>query len=253
MILVRPREEGNIGSVARAMANMGLENLILVEPAPPLGGVAKGFGVGGWHILEGIRREPDLSSALAPFHRAIGTSSSRARNLREHRLLTPRDLPQLLAEDPPEARTAMVFGPEDKGLTRQELGLCGSLVHIPTAEEHPTLNLAQAVLVLAYELWIGLGKTSRDIERKDDDPRGILASSADLDRLANDAGRVLASGGYPEGREISSLVDELRRLAARWELSIREVRMLRKICRRLIAALPIASVQRDIDRGKHSN
>ena len=86
VILVRPREEGNVGAAARAMANMGLERLILVEPAPPLGGVARGFGVGGWEILENAERAASFDDAVSPFGRLVGTASLRARTLPGRRI-----------------------------------------------------------------------------------------------------------------------------------------------------------------------
>lgn len=149
IVLVRPREQGNIGSVARAMANMGLEDLVLVEPAADIGGVARGFGVGGWSVLEAARRSADLDQALATFELAVGTSSGRDRPLRGREVLDPRRLARSL---PPGRRTAIVFGPEDSGLRRDELEACDLLVTIPCAAARPTLNLAQAVLLIAYEL-----------------------------------------------------------------------------------------------------
>ena len=149
VVLVRPREEGNIGSVARAMANMGLEDLILVEPAAEIGGVARGFGVGGWSVLEAARRLSSLDEALAPFELAVGTSSGRERPLRGRDVLASHELARAVSS---ERRVALVFGPEATGLRRDELEACDLLVTIPCAAEHPTLNLAQAVLIIAYEL-----------------------------------------------------------------------------------------------------
>src|SRR5215470_16034783 len=96
VVLVRPREEGNVGSAARAMANMGLSEMILVEPAAAIGPVATAFAVGARHVLDGARRAPDLAVALAPFRRVVGTTSIRDRRW-EVPLLTPRELPAHLA------------------------------------------------------------------------------------------------------------------------------------------------------------
>src|SRR5436305_2461823 len=92
VVLVRPREEGNVGSAARAMANMGLGGMILVEPAPAFGDVAKAFAVGARHVLDAAAREGSVASALAPFSRVIGTTSARDRRLGVP-LLGPRELP----------------------------------------------------------------------------------------------------------------------------------------------------------------
>src|SRR5436305_769074 len=81
VVLVRPREEGNVGSAARAMANMGLGRLVLVEPAPAFGDVAKAFAVGAGHVLQAAVRAASVEAALAPFARVIGTTSARDRRL----------------------------------------------------------------------------------------------------------------------------------------------------------------------------
>src|ERR671918_1160528 len=136
VVLVRPREEGNVGAAARAMANMGLGELILVEPAAELGKVAQAFAVGARHILEQARRVPDLPTALAPFRRVVGTTSIRDRRW-EVPLLTPRELPEHLALDPPGTPTALVFGPEVGGLTNHDFALASVIVTIPCAPAQP--------------------------------------------------------------------------------------------------------------------
>src|SRR5258708_2681429 len=147
VVLHRPREEGNVGSAARAMANMGLDRLILVEPAPVLGTIASAFAVGAGHVLAGAQRVASVGEALAPFARVIGTTSARDRRLGVP-LLTPRELPAFLAQDPPGTPTALLFGPEVGGLTNEELARASAVVTVPCAPVQPTLNLAQAVLLL---------------------------------------------------------------------------------------------------------
>src|SRR5687767_6953727 len=152
VVLVRPREEGNVGSAARAMANMGLDQLILVEPAAEIGKVGTAFAVGARHVLDAARRVSSLREALAPFRRIVGTTSSRDRRW-EVPVLVPRELPAHLAEDQPDTPTALLFGPEVGGLTNEELALASLLVTIPCSPVQPTLNLAQAVLLVAYEIF----------------------------------------------------------------------------------------------------
>ena len=81
VVLVHPQEEGNVGATARAMANLGLDRLILVEPAVEIGDVALARAVGARHVLLQAHRAASLEEALAPFHRAVGTTSTRDRNL----------------------------------------------------------------------------------------------------------------------------------------------------------------------------
>ena len=161
VVLVRTQEEGNIGATARAMANMGLSRLVLVDPVARIGRVARAFAVGARDILARAEIVPDLAAALAPHRRVVGTTSARARELPVP-VVAPRELPGILAADPPDLPTALVFGPEASGLTNDELALCGLLVRIPCAPEQPTLNLAQAVLLVAWELWFAESQAARD-------------------------------------------------------------------------------------------
>ena len=237
VILVRPREEGNVGAVARAMANMGLERLILVAPAPALGGVARGFGVGGWEILERAERAESFDAAVAPFGRLVATASRRQRPLRRCRVVAPRQLPEILAADPAETRTALVFGPEDNGLTRREIDLCDPVVAVPCAPEHPTLNLAQAVLILAYEL--RLASAVADEEEEDPSGRAPLASVAEIEALQEHLSEILLAVGFDHPPIHAGLLRDLRRLVVRAAPSSREVRILRRLCNRTIRKLDI--------------
>lgn len=233
IVLVRPREEGNVGSVARAMANTGLSELILVEPAPPIGGVARGFGVGGWEILDNVRRAASLEEAIGPFTRVIGTTSARERELRQTKILNPRQMVALLraealALDAPAPSTAIVFGPENNGLGREELDLCHPLVAIPTAPEHPTLNLAQAVIILAYELFTG-GSEEADAGQAPSEPP---STAAEVAGLMDQVDATLRDAGFDDRDIHAGLMRDLRRLLKRSDASSREVRVLRRIVNR---------------------
>ena len=231
VVLVRPREEGNVGAAARAMANMGLDRLILVEPAAALGGVARAFAVGARDVLAGAVRSPNLSEALAPFGRVIGTTSTRDRRLGIP-FLAPRELPSWLAQDPPDTPTALVFGPEVGGLNNEELALAGAVVSIPCSPVQPTLNLAQSVLIVAYELF--LARSEAPVTAAGEEPP---ATAAELDGLLEHAAGVLARIGFARDDSFSGVLRDLRRLAARAAPSSRDVRILRGICRRAEGAL----------------
>lgn len=242
VILVRPREEGNVGAVARAMANMGLERLILVEPAPALGGVARGFGVGGWPILEHAVRAASFADAVAAFGRVVGTASRRDRPLSGHRVVTPRRLPQVLAGDGDGTETALVFGPEDNGLRRGELERCSPVVAVPCARRHPTLNLAQAVLILAYELRVAaLGDTGvaalGDAGEEAADGREPLASAGEVDALRRQVAEILPAIGYDHPPIHAGLLRDLLQMVVRAGATGREVRILRRLCNRAAGKL----------------
>jgi tRNA/rRNA methyltransferase len=231
VVLVRPREEGNVGSAARAMANMGLEQLILVEPAASLGKIATMFAVGAGEILDAAVRAPSLREALAPFRRVVGTTSTRDRSLGIP-VLEPRELPGWLAQDPPSTPAALVFGPEVGGLTNEELALASAVVTVPCSPVQPTLNLAQAVLILAYELFAANGGPTAAISEAEPP-----ATAAEIDGLLDHATEVLTRSGFARDDSFPGVLRDLRRLAARAAPSSRDVRILRGICRRVQWAL----------------
>lgn len=236
VVLVRPREEGNVGAAARAMANMGLDRLILVEPAAELGPVAAAFAVGARHVLDGARRVSGLREALAPFRRIVGTTSSRDRRW-EVPVLTPRELPAHLVQDPPDTPTALLFGPEVGGLTNDELALASLLVTIPCSPVQPTLNLAQAVLIVAYELFQARGQIGQIPSPSAVGHPEPPATTGELDGLFDHAAEVLRQVGFERDDSFAGVLRDLRRLAARAGPTSREVSILRGICRRTQRAL----------------
>ncbi len=236
VILVRPREEGNVGSAARALANMGLSRLILVEPAAVLGGTAAAFAVGARHILEAAERAPSLDAALAPFRRVIATTSTRDRQLGVP-LLDPRELPAFLAADPPGTPTALVFGPEVGGLTNEELARASAVVAIPCSPVQPTLNLAQAVLILAYELFQAACRAGAGVTGAAASQPEPAAAAAEIEGLLGHAAEALAAVGFERDDSFGGVLRDLRALAARAGPTGREVRILRGVCRRVLGAV----------------
>ncbi len=227
--LVRPQQEGNVGAVARAMANMGLDRLLLVEPAAPVGATARAFAVHAGGVLDRIERHADLDSALGGFERIVATTAARDRAW-PGRLVTPRELPARLAADPPATPTVVVFGPEPSGLTNDELARASLLVRIPAADSQPTLNLAQAVLVVAYELFLARGGGTA--------PGGeARASGAEVAGFAGQLEALLARIGFARDTTITAVERDLRHLMARAVPTRREVRILRGILRRVGHAL----------------
>jgi TrmH family RNA methyltransferase len=237
VILVRPSEEGNVGSVARAMANMGLEELILVEPAVDVGDAARALATHcGQPILAGARRAPSLAAALAPFRRAVGTTSARGARVLAVAPLAPRELPPVLARDPAGTPTALIFGPERSGLEREELARLSPIVTVPCATENPTLNLAQSVLLVAYELRLaemaGSG-AGHSVLPAGDSP----APAAELDAFMAQFEAILSRVGFERNTTFPGVVRDLRQLFARARPTDREVAMLRGACRRIERAI----------------
>lgn len=238
VVLVRPTEQGNVGAAARAMANMGLERLVLVEPAVEIGDVARARAVGAAHILDGARRVATLDSALAPFRRAVGTTSSRDRAL-VGPTLTARELPAVLAGDPVGTPTALVFGPERSGLTTDELACLSPLVRIPTRAVQPTLNLSQAVLVVAYEWSLAHPDEggAAAVAAATSPNGGPAATRGEIAGLLRHLDQVADASGFARDDTAHSTLRDLRRFIIRAQPDSREVSILRGLCRRILGAL----------------
>ena len=150
-VLVEPKEAGNVGAAARAVKNTGLGGLRLVRP-PQLGFQARLMAWRSLDVLDRAKAFDSLREALADCRRAVGFTARPQRSITGIRSL-PAVAPAIL-EHATRGRTALVFGPEHRGLSRAELGCCQDVVRIPTSPRQPSLNLAQAVLVVGYELLV---------------------------------------------------------------------------------------------------
>jgi TrmH family RNA methyltransferase len=235
-VLVRPQESGNVGAVARAMANMGLTELHLIEPAASTAAEpARAMAMHAHHVLDGARRHPDLASALAGFEVVVGTASLRERAWSQA-VLAPRELPGWLAREAPAAPVALLFGPEVSGLTAAELVRSTILVSIPTAPEQPTLNLAQAVLILAYEIYLAPGGAGASGPESGgaEVPRATVFQ---IERLFADLERLLAEVGFARDTTIRRVARDLRQLLARARVTEREAMIVAGILRRTRRAL----------------
>jgi TrmH family RNA methyltransferase len=237
VILVRTQEAGNIGAAARAMANMGLSRLLLAAPrADPAAPAALAFATGARHLLESASIHPDLPHALRSFAHVVGTTSERER-VPNPAPIAPRELPEHLATLPADTPAALVFGPEASGLTRDELALCHVVVQIPCAPDHPTLNLAQAVLVLAYELSRGRQVGAFATPATPADPDDAPAVIEQIDGLATQYHDLMERIGFARDSSYPAVARDLRQLLTRAAPSRREVRILRGVARRAIHAL----------------
>jgi len=164
VVLVRPQYAGNIGSVCRAMKNMGLSKLILVSPEPdPLSTEAKMMATSAQDLLRKAKILPSLEEALLGFRWIAGTSARKGRN--RGPFIFPREICPEIIGHARSIPVAILFGPEDRGLTNEELAPCQALIQIPTHPGLSSLNLAQAVMVMGYELHLArlaeLGKGER--------------------------------------------------------------------------------------------
>lgn len=210
IVLVEPREAGNVGAAARAMKNFGFEDLWIVGVHPPLLPVAGWWASGADDLLERAQFAPSLQEATADANLVVATTSARGRT-------TPVDLtpPQLAAEIiglGDDQTVALVFGREDSGLTREELTLCQGTAMIPTNERFPTMNLAQSVAVFCYEL-SSLERTSETRE---------LAPTALAERFHERFEALLLEVGFLHANNPARIYEEIRALFGRAQLDERE-------------------------------
>lgn len=154
IILVNTSHPGNIGATARAMKNMGLRHLYLVDPKEFPSAVATGRAVSAVDILESAVVTPTLEEAIVDCGLVIG-ASARSRRV-PWPLLSPPQCAEKVADESRNNKVALVFGREDAGLTNEELQLCHYHVNIPADEEYSSLNLAAAVMVISYEVRMAL-------------------------------------------------------------------------------------------------
>jgi tRNA/rRNA methyltransferase len=229
IILMEPSLSVNVGAVARAMKNMGFTALRLVYPqggSEHLSDPARRMSAGAEDILEQARVFPSLGEALAGFQLVAGCTARKGQGRTP--LLSPRGLRELAAKRGPDTRFGVVFGREDRGLTNAELDLCHLVVTVPTAPEHPSLNLAQAVLLVCYELRGGAEAGSTDMP-----PRGSPATSQELEELYGHARDVLLRVGFLDPQNPDRILRVLRRLLGRAGPDSREVAILRGILRQM--------------------
>lgn len=224
IVLAQTQIPENIGSVARAMNNMGLSQLILVEPKHrDLSRMLKPATGSSSYIIEGMVVYEDMKEALDPFRYVVGTTA----RIGSHRpaMTQPRRLANDLIPISQENQIAILFGPEDCGLTNEQLRYCHTITSIPTAR-FLSLNLAQAVMIVCYELFMAGQETA---------PRSMprLANRFELEGMYEHLGDVLKKIGFlnPQNPELWML--NVRRFLSRLPLRAVEVRIIRGICRQM--------------------
>ena len=149
-ILVRPTEPGNIGAAARAIKNMGFQRLELVSPVPFLTEESKAMACQARDVLERAKIYKTLRAAIAGKSLIVGTT--RRLGSRRGLIMDVRQAARRVAAASASNRVAVLFGNEHSGLTNRDLDECGLVLTIPSSLEFPSLNLAQSVMIAAYEL-----------------------------------------------------------------------------------------------------
>lgn len=253
IILVEPAGALNVGSVARVMKNMGLRHLVLVNPqCDPVGAEARQMAVRGSDILEAAQIVTTLPEALSGCQRAVATTGADRTALNvplEH----PRAaLPWLLESDSATPITsALIFGREDRGLSKEELNYAQRFVQIPTHADYLSLNLAQAVAICCYEL----AACTSEAKQNQASPLESL-NLATLDQLEGyyqQLEALLLKIGYLHPHTAASRMEKLRRLYSRGQLSESEVAMLRGIVSQTEWALRTGNATTPTAPNSHGN
>lgn len=222
IVLVGTTHPGNIGAVARAMKNMGLADLALVEPRYFPHDEATARASGAHDILENASVVDSLAAAIADCVYVAGASArTRAINWPG---LDCRDAAARLLEESAAGKVAAVFGPEKTGLSNADLDLCDTLLNIPANPDFSSLNLAMAVQVLTYEIRVATAESRPEYEA--DAP---LATSSDMEHFYGHLEQVLTDLKFLDPDNPRHLMRRLRRLFVRARPDHNEVNILRGI------------------------
>lgn len=224
IVLIETSHPGNIGAAARAMKNMCLEQLVLVNPRDYPSSDANARASGAWDLLARARVVDSLEAAVGDCPLVIGASARRRSGMWSP--VAPDEAAGLALQQAQSTPVALVFGRESSGLTARELDRCTHLMHIPANPEYSSLNIAMAVQVLAYELRIqALGR--RAAIR--DEGRTTPASMAQMEGLFTHLELALRDVGFLQPGREGRIMQRLRRLFHRAAPDAREVNILRGI------------------------
>lgn len=226
IVLVNTSHPGNIGGVARAMKNMGLSRLYLVEPRKFPHEEADWRAASAGDLLDSAVVTASLDEAIADCQFVVGTSA------RERRipwpLLDPRQCAQRIAQLSGQEQVAILFGREDRGLTNEELKVCNLHLNVPTSEDYSSLNLAMAVQIVCYELRMLLVEDALP-RSEDDDWDTPFSTRENMERFYTHLEETLVDIEFLDPAAPRQLMARLRRLYGRVRLDEMELNILRGI------------------------
>ena len=224
VVLVEPQHAGNIGGVARAMKNMALSRLVLVNPADHLAMEARMMAMHAFDILQHAQVVGTLSQAVADAGYVVGTTRRLGKSRQAQH--SSRSIAPLLLEFAGSNPVALVFGREDSGLTNDELAQCHELISILAHPTFGSLNLAQAVLLVCYELYVTTATQPLST-------LPTLATTAELERLYTRMREVLRRIGFLHGSSPDRMMGYFRRFFARYGLKSRDVKIFLGVFRQV--------------------
>lgn len=225
IVLDEPQDVVNIAGVVRAMKNTGLSRLRLVRPAEFDPWRITGIAHRSADIVAATEQYDTLDAALMDAVYVVGTTA-RPRTARRN-YERPRALAPAILDRAARGPVALLFGREDRGLPNEALDRCHAIAVIPTAPDYPSLNLAHAVLILAYELLLAAGGDERALPTGK--RHGEPARAQDLEDMFRALEAALHAIEFFKAREPESVMRTLRTLLARAEPDLREARLIRAI------------------------
>ena len=228
IVLVGTLYGGNVGSVCRAMANMGLSDLALVAPRDLDMDEARTMACHAGDILAGRREFGALAEAVSDCGAVFGATCRRG--LYRQHARTPRECAPRILEAARSAKVAIVFGREDNGLSNEEIALCGHLVRIPTVESYVSLNVAQAVMVCCYEVFLATAAYELPPEKSAEAPTELRERMFAMWR------ETLLEIGFMSDQKADHMMLGIRRVLARGALTVDDVRILMGMARQSLWA-----------------
>lgn len=216
VVLVEPKDPRNIGAVARAMSNLEVNDLRLVQPEPFDITVAKGVACWGESLLDSTKSFASLAEAVVDAHEVVGFASDSSSHRMSQRIL--EDWVGTL-DTRGERTIALVFGSEERGLRREHFPLCQNLIRIPSSSQNPSYNLAQSVILSLYAL------RRRTHEAIGDDVKD-LPTSGQLEQFTQMVVRTAEQVGFLNENSPGHMQELLVNITRRGRLSTRELKIM---------------------------
>jgi tRNA/rRNA methyltransferase len=227
IVLLQPKFPENIGASARTARNMGISNLVVVRnERPDYDTMAKMATHKAVHLIDNMSFHQNLEEALAPFSFVVGTTARKGKQRLTKK--GPREVMQEIVPILPENKVAFLFGPEDRGLTNDDLKFCQTTSSIPTAD-FSSLNLAQAVAIHCYEMYYALIHAPKNYSMS---PQ--LASTFELEGMYSHLEEALVEIDFLHEKNHTYWMRNVRDFLGRIRLSSKDTNIIRGICRQFL-------------------
>ncbi len=224
VVLHSPLYGGNVGSICRAMANMGVGQLAISAPRTLNEKETRMMACHAYSIYENRQEYPSLPDAISDCGLVIGTTA-RGGLYRQH-AKTARDwAPEIVSSAAAGNTVALVFGPEDNGLSNEDLAFCSHIIQIPTTETYESLNLSQAVLICLYEVFVACGVFEGRTEKSEEAPSAVRERMFEIWRS------LLLDVGFMDEDKADHMMQGIRRIMARGVVTVDDAQILMGVAR----------------------